>query len=198
MVLSYLEKLQEEYLEEKSGIDRECEKLQLCLKENVEFIKLLEETNDPNYESFTPRDVNTKNKEKISELQNEQKEIKKNLELKETYRDACAAKIDELTDVLAAAKEMRDESEKINSEFAVYRASLSEMQEQERQHILGELNDSIVQKMTGLVHRTELCNRLVELDQNRCKLELGIISKTMNEIICDIQKMIDDLTSDDI
>lgn len=57
MITSYLEKLQKEYLEEKLDIEKELNNLQIYLKENQEFIKLLEETNDPNYESFSPRDI---------------------------------------------------------------------------------------------------------------------------------------------
>ena len=39
------------------------------------MIQLLEDSNDPNYESFTPREVNSYNKEKLRELAEEQKEL---------------------------------------------------------------------------------------------------------------------------
>ena len=190
MVLSYLEKLQKEYLQEKHTVDQECKKLQLCLKENIEFIKLLEETNDPNYESFTPREVNAKNKVKIYELQEQQKEIQSDLEQKEMYRDVCDAKLEELSEILVAVKNMRDENQKKDLEFTAYRTSLLEMQEQEKQRVSEELQSLVFQKLTDLVHRIELCGKLIELDANRCKLELGIVSKTMGEIIGDVQEII--------
>ena len=43
------------------------------------MIQLLEDTNDPNIESFTPRQVNGYNRKKLLELQEEQKELIKQL-----------------------------------------------------------------------------------------------------------------------
>ena len=47
MVCAYLEKLQETYLEEKLTIDKTATNLQVQLKENIEFIKMLEKQKNP-------------------------------------------------------------------------------------------------------------------------------------------------------
>lgn len=82
----------------------------------------------------------------------------------------------------------RNELDIFNNEK--YRASVLETQENERQRISRELHDSTVQNLTSMVHKTELCSKLVEMDPLRCKLELTTMSKTLREIINDTRQMI--------
>ena len=65
-----------------------------------------------------------------------------------------------------------------------------ETQENERQRISRELHDSTVQNLTAMVHMTELCSKLVDMDPIRCKLELNKMIKNLGEIIDDTRKMI--------
>lgn len=190
MLISYLEKLQSEYLQERLDSEKMLNDLQIQLRENVAFIKLLEETNDPNYESFTPREVNSKNKAKIRELQEQQKVIKKSIEQEEVHHSECVQKITELSGVINDAKVefAADHKDALSNES--YRTTLLETQEAERQRISRELHDSTVQNLTGLVHKTELCSKLVDMDPIRCKLELNMMTKTLREIINDTRQMI--------
>lgn len=191
MVISYLEKLQSEYTQDKLNVEKELYDLQIHLRENVEFIKLLEESNDPNYEALTPRQVNSKNKSKILELKEEQKEIQKAIENQKTYKLECEQKLDELMTVLNKAKREMIESNQENELMdESYRITLLETQENERQRISRELHDYTVQNLTSLVHKTELCSKLVEMDPVRCKLELSMMSKTLRDIINDTRQMI--------
>lgn len=190
MVISYLEKLQESYTQEKYEIEKRLSELEIHLKENIEFIKLLEETNDPNYESFTPREVNSKNKAKIRELQEEQKKIRELLEEEKVLYSECKAKLEELEQVVAQAKRERESRKEDALTNESYRTTLLETQETERQRISRELHDYTVQNLTSLVHKTELCNKLIEMDPIRCKLELNIMSKTLREVIEDTRRMI--------
>lgn len=190
MIISYLENLQNEYMQDKHNIEKEINNIKIHLQENVAFIKLLEETNDPNYESFTPREVNGKNKAKIRELQEEQKEIQESLEQKEICYAECINKLEELSKVINETKKKIAAHEKdlLDNEF--YRTTLLEIQETERQRISRELHDSTVQNLTSLVHKTELCSKLIEMDPIRCKLELNMMTKTLREIIDDMRQMI--------
>ena len=72
----------------------------------------------------------------------------------------------------------------------IFRLKLLETQENERQRISRELHDSTVQNLTSLVHKTELCSKLIDMDKVRCKLELNIMSKTLRDIINDTRNMI--------
>lgn len=189
MVNSYLEKLYQQYTDEKLEIENKINTLQIHLKENMEFIKLLNESNDPNYESFTPREVNGKNKAKILELKNEQKEIQQELEQIEKDNIKCKEKLDELEEVMKEAREnqMRKSAEAASG---ISGENLLEIQENERQRISRELHDATVQNLTGLVHKVELCSKLVEMDPIRCKLELNMITKNLRDVINDTRQMI--------
>lgn len=68
-----------------------------------------------------------------------------------------------------------------------------EIQEVERQRIARELHDSTVQNLTNLVHVTELCSKLIDMDPIRAKLELQIMSNTIKTTINDMREIIYDL-----
>lgn len=188
MVISYLEKLQKKYFEENLDIRKHVANLDIRLKETIAFINLLEETNDTIYESFTPREVNAKNKKKIQELEEEKKEIQESLKQQQEYLDASEKKIQELESVIGQAKKQLSLDNKSDDE--VYRITMLETQENERQRISRELHDSTAQNLTGLVHKIEFCGKIVEEDPVRCKLELTTISKTLREIINDTRRLI--------
>lgn len=196
MVCSYLEKLQEYYLEQKISIDKSMANLQVQLRENIEFIKLLEEDIDVRYESFSPREMGSKNKQQIQELKNQQKSILKEIEDTKEELSTIMQKIDELNSVLKVARtsvlklEKIENAEKDELDNELYRITLLETQEKERQRISRELHDSTVQNLTSLVHKTELCSKLIEMDPIRCKLELTMMSRTLKDIINDTRHMI--------
>ncbi|WP_310603619.1 sensor histidine kinase [Anaerosporobacter sp.] len=70
---------------------------------------------------------------------------------------------------------------------------LLETQEIERKRIARELHDSPVQNLTTLIHKTELCTRLVDLDPIRAKLELQTMIGTIKTTINDMRNIIYDL-----
>lgn len=70
---------------------------------------------------------------------------------------------------------------------------LLETQEIERKRIARELHDSTVQNLTNLVHKTELCTKLVDIDPIRAKLELQTMISTIKTTINDMRNIIYDL-----
>jgi two-component system, NarL family, sensor histidine kinase DegS len=68
--------------------------------------------------------------------------------------------------------------------------SILEAQEIERQRIARDLHDSTVQNLTSLVHKTELCNKLIDIDSIRAKLELTTMSHTIKTVINDMRGVI--------
>ena len=105
MVINYLEKIREKF---------QCELIEVKLllnkklseqRENIEIIKLLEVNDDPSFEAFTPRPVNSFNKTKIAELKEEQKILEQNItELKDKVNE-IEKEIEEVTEVIRVAKE---------------------------------------------------------------------------------------------
>lgn len=198
MVCDYLEKLHGEYLEQKINADKIIANLQVKLKENIEFIKMIEESTDAGYESFSPREVNSKAKIQVQELKDHQKEIIEQIEDAKNKQTEIVKKIDELSSVIKVAKSSivkkeeidTKEDNKVELDNNVYRLTLLETQENERQRISRELHDSTVQNLTSIVHKTELCSKLIDMDPIRCKLELTMMSRTLRDIINDTRQMI--------
>ena len=190
MICAYLEKLQGEYLEKKISIDKTVANLELQLKESIEFIKILEESTDDIYESFSPRGINTKNRMQVDELRIKQKEILQEINDIKFQQDELIDKIDELESIIKLAKSNAIKAEESDD---IYRLTLLEAQENERQRISRELHDSTVQNLTAIVHKAELCSKLIDIDSIRCKLELTMMSRNLRDIINDTRQMIYDL-----
>lgn len=68
--------------------------------------------------------------------------------------------------------------------------NILELQEQDRKRIARDLHDSIVQNLTSLIHKCELCFRLVDMDPVRTKLELSTMSNTLKAVINEIREII--------
>lgn len=68
-----------------------------------------------------------------------------------------------------------------------------EAQELERGRIARDLHDTTVQTLTNLVHRTELCMRLIDSDTIRVKLDLQVMMQCLKDVINDMRLIIYDL-----
>ena len=193
MVKEYLENYLTDLISQKITAEREAQAVDNHIKENIAFIALLEEKNDPNYESFTPREVNSTNKRKIEELKAEQKSLVSESEEKRELISDLDAKIAELNSVIRVAREVEKPSDELINEASdneILRRKLLETQESERQRIARELHDSTVQSLTGLMYKTELLMKLLDMDPNRCKVELAGFSGSIKEVINDMRNLI--------
>ena len=193
MVVEYLEQTKKQFIDKRQSLLDEISSLEIKSKENIRMIQMLEDTNDDNFESFSPREVSSYNKSKMVELSEEQKQIQ---QLLQNYRSEVLElnlKIDEVTSVIKVAQ---NENEICNEEISKSKKSnlnVLESVEKERQRIARDLHDSTVQNLTSLVHKSELCMKLIDLDPIRCKLELSSMGKILREVIEDMRKMIYDL-----
>ena len=193
MVVEYLEQTKKQFIDKRQSLLDEISSLEIKSKENIRMIQMLEDTNDDNFESFSPREVSSYTKSKMVELSEEQKQIQ---QLLQNYRSEVLElnlKIDEVTSVIKVAQ---NENEICNEEISKSKKSnlnVLESVEKERQRIARDLHDSTVQNLTSLVHKSELCMKLIELDPIRCKLELSSMGKILREVIEDMRKMIYDL-----
>lgn len=193
MVQEYLRKMRQELYEYKLNVEREHKNKILLLKENEQLTAMLEGALDKNYESFSPRNVNHESYEKINKLKEERVEIKQEEEeLEEKILD-INSHLEELDSVLEYVnkneKVMLNEEEMSKKE-ELFRKKILETQEMERQRIARELHDSIVQSLTSIIHKVELCMKLMDMDTVRCKLELQTMSKTVKKIIEDMRQVI--------
>jgi len=90
-------------------------------------------------------------------------------------------------------KSDKEENDNLDSNTIDKGIGFLETQENERQRIARDLHDSTVQNLTSIIHKTELCLRLIDIDTVRAKLELATISNTIKTIINDMRDIIYDL-----
>lgn len=80
-----------------------------------------------------------------------------------------------------------------NSKNSFIGLKLLETQENERQRIARDLHDSTVQNLTSIIHKSELCIKLLDMDIIRARLELMSMNHTIKSIINEMREIIYDL-----
>jgi len=60
----------------------------------------------------------------------------------------------------------------------------------ERQRIARDLHDSTVQDLTSMLHKIELSMRVMDMDSQRCKMELSNVLDNIRNVISNTRKMI--------
>ena len=104
MRFNYLEKIREKFQNELIELNLLLNKTLSEQKENTEIIKLLEVNDDPYFESFSPRPVNSFNKMKIQELKEEQKVLDDRIKELNDKISSVENEISEVTEVIKVAK----------------------------------------------------------------------------------------------
>ena len=156
MLVEYLEKTKKEFMEKKKNLQEEIVSLEIKSKENIRMIQLLENVNDNNFESFSPREVSSYSKSKIVELAEEQKQIQHKLQELSSQVSELQLKLDEVTSVIKVAQNEGNISREEVSKSKKTNLLVLESVEKERQRIARDLHDSTVQNLTSLVHKAEL------------------------------------------
>lgn len=192
MVQNYLEGVRQELLNRKCSLNEQLESLYNRQKEIKKIAKILEEKNDPNYNAFSPRTRSSFDIRKLSELNEENKKVADDISKLKDQISEVDYRIDEVTNVIQVSRENTSDSVSTIDSYDSRIALLNSV-EAERQRIARDLHDSTTQNLTALVHKTELCTKLLDSDPVRCRLELFSISNTLRDIIQDMRNMIYDL-----
>ncbi len=164
MIKQYLENMMETILNENSKLEEKSAEVVFRIKEIDRFIEILEEKNDPNFESFTPREVNAKNKEKINELKSEKESLyKEALEIEQQMKDNQKSR-DEIYVMIQnlEKKESEDEQE--------------EELEKEEKNVSCEKSREIIEDINdieSILDRINYSMKFIEVDVVRTKIELG-------------------------
>ena len=194
MVKDYLEKIRQEYIEHKVSLEEQISLYENKVKENTKFLQVLEKETNPGYEAFSPREFNSFHKEKMEELRADQKRISNEIMC---LRDQMQEYEFRIADITSVIKEETEIERKIHEAADIdsydTRLALLRSVETERQRIARELHDSTTQNLTAIVHKTELCSKIIESDPVKCKLELFSIGQTLRKIIEDTRGLIYDL-----
>lgn len=207
---SLLRSLVLEYEEKLYAIKIQIRNQSKLLKQKENELEERERTQIHNLDLFSPiynkaqddKDFITKIeqiKSKINELENEQRQISdKSNRLKEAA--AILDNVKENVDAPGTIEGIEEDQDELYN-YQVKGLSILEAQEIERQRIARDLHDSTVQNLTSLVHKSELCIKLIDIDSTRAKLELSSMSHTIKSVINDMRGIIYNLkpmTLDDL
>lgn len=196
MVVDYLKKMHHEMYKQKLNLEREFQKKEILLKDNIKFIQALENSLDENFESFTPRNVNQENHSKIASLMDEQRIIESELQdlgIEISKINEHLAELESVTKVARENEKFLVNKKELKEKRGKYQRKILEIQEMERQRIARELHDSIIQNLTNTIHKIEICTKIMDVDTVRCRLELHVISKTIRDIIQEMRNIVYDL-----
>ncbi|MGN0342263.1 MAG: hypothetical protein ACI4DO_05670 [Roseburia sp.] len=170
MVQTYLEKIYHILMERKQTLEHDITKLKYDMEEDQQFIRVLDEKTDRNFESLTPRIVNEKNKVKIKELQDHIKENKVSCETLESQLtgitdelEKCEAAIQCENDNKMEFKKMKELANRGTADSPVANENFL-------------LEDDF---LNNLVHQIQFCIDLSIMDSGRCKIELMKIRENL-------------------
>lgn len=99
-------------------------------------------------------------------------------------------KVKKLNTIVNEAEVLNGESKNTRTNVHNDKLRLLETQELERKRISMELHDTTVQNLTTLVHKTELCTKLMDIDMIRAKLELQTMTETIRNTISELRGII--------
>lgn len=149
------------------------------IAEKEALIHNLSQTKKKNSNLFSPNSKDYSTKEYDTELESLRLRLN-NIEEDEKKLDST------ITHLIEIQQKLLD-NEPHNLNIGI---NILELQEQDRQRIARDLHDSIVQNLTSLIHKCELCFRLVDMDPVRTKLELNTMSNTIKSVINEIREII--------
>jgi two-component system, NarL family, sensor histidine kinase DegS len=196
--LAFIKQDEEQTQKELDQINMDIKYLEEDLKEVNNNITSVSK-NNTNADLFSPTMKNDKNN-RISAYKEEKQKLEtkmKNAEESFLFHINRKNSIDNLINCFYTMKSNCIEDSCIVKEKENYIENKIEMginvletQENERKRIARDLHDSTVQNLTNMMHKTELCTRLIDIDPVRAKLELQTMINTIKTTINDMRNII--------
>ncbi len=197
----YLLNRLESLREEKIIIDTKMKKIEYEINVVSEKISEMSENIDITFEIFSPRmKENSFSREEIDLLKTRRAELEK---LYNGYSEQVTMIDEDMELIVDALKEFRPDlnlneenfitlegTKEVTEEETLYGIKILEKQEMERNRIARDLYDSSVQILNNLIHKCDICSKVVDKDPLRAKLELETMSKSLHETIEEMNSII--------
>lgn len=194
--LSLIESVINDYNAEMDEMLENISELRHTIREKEYEENQREKTRINNSRMFSP---NAASSEDYDDYSSEIDLLTKKVEALESKYKSHKHKIEQLKNLAAEYEILKEKNEsgkskkrksKIEDSGTVSSLKLLEIQELERNRIAGDLHDSAVQNLTGLVHKSELCVKLFDIDETRARLELSSIIDVAKQTIVEIREAI--------
>lgn len=190
----FLNVLESENEEALTGLLEVIQDVEQKLREADFTLQELEQKQDSNMNFFSPVGVYEEGEEKKSWLRTAEK-LKEKLPVLNEKMEQYKYRREQIQFLrnrfLEINKETKDSSVAeyplLDKEQGLH---ILESHEHDRNRIARDLHDSSVQSLTCLVHKTELCMRLMDIDTVRVKLELQTMIDTIKTIINGMREII--------
>lgn len=197
-MLSFIKDLQGEFVVEYEELKKKCMSSQEAVDGIGRQLNELSSKRDQNYDYFSP--ISKQTGIEVEKLCNELKLEKLNVD---NYNNQCVMLLNKIKH-LEIINEYISSMSSINKEDSGFEMEknrindsighhILQTQENERIRIAADLHDSTVQNLTNMVHKTELCLKLLDIDRVRIRLELQSMIDTIRTTIDDMRAIIYDL-----
>ena len=192
--IRFLDVLETENEGELTKIIEEIQEVEQKLREVDYTLSELDKKQDSNMNFFSPVGVYEEGEEKRELLQaaEDLKEMLPELNSKlEQYKYRKEQlQVLRMTFLTVKEESVGKEEDKAMPVEKQQGLHILESHECERNRIAMDLHDSSVQILTSLVHKTELCMRLMDIDTIRVKLELQTMIETIKSVISGMREII--------
>ena len=185
--LDRLEQEKEAELEKKRCAMKDVEQQIRKVESKLEEIR---KKKDPHIDLFSPIGVHSLSNSEI-ELEKELEQYKQKLpDLECVVQEQQEQRncFEEVRNIMQEQKEQIVELQK--KKEAKVQLHFMEEQELDRNRIARDLHDSTVQNLTMLMHKTELCTKLLNIDNVRVMLELQTMIENIKMTIDDMREII--------
>ncbi len=200
-------------------IEQELGEIRAKTMEIIDLVEELEKMEKSSRYRLMVVNKNFKNysEEEIKETYEKAKELQLQLLLKKNEEQIFIKRRNELESRLKMAKETLKKAEKLVSQIGVVLGYLSgdlqdvnvkledikekqylgikviKAQEEERYRLTREIHDGPAQVFANVILKSELCEKLIDIDKEKAKQELNSLKETMRSSLKDVRKIIYDL-----
>ncbi len=174
MIIKFINKLYSELIEKKIEIESKHQEIKIKAENNFKYIQKLKKSEEESIDVFSPRKQNRNFQNNIKNLETEQQSLQKELELYNEELSAINTRLVEFEEIIQIAKQQEIQNKN--------------MIDQLEQNRLRQKESNLLNILRSIVHKIEICLKFVDVDFNRCKIELNSLKKLIYEIIEEEEK----------
>lgn len=188
----FVTKLFNEFITEKDGFILTYNNNIKLLNQLKADIQLIENDMEYNDNVFNPNYSLEEDERKNNDLKLKVEKIKKENEVLQDRINSIENKIDEMDSMMNKIKN-ESPTVDVNNCDDDYKIEILRSQESERKRIARDIHDTVIQKLTNMIHKSEFTLKIMDADIIRAKLELMTMTNSLRDTIEEMRNIIYDL-----